>query len=109
MQMAQFYPKNPKVISQVSRLLKNSVVVHFNLLSFSIVIESSMSIRRATSGGDVDGMTFSIGPELDLLAMDSAAGIMWTGGNPYFTDPGFADASQLWMWSDNPDVQPFPH
>lgn len=39
--------------------------------------------------------------------MDSAAGIMWTGGTPYFMDASLADASQLWMWSNNPDEQPF--
>ncbi|KZF26900.1 hypothetical protein L228DRAFT_243443 [Xylona heveae TC161] len=69
--------------------------------------ESFTSIPNKTSDGDVDGTNFSIGPEQDLLSMDSAAGIMWTGGNPYFTDPSFADASQLWLWSNNPDVQPF--
>ncbi|OQE16103.1 hypothetical protein PENSTE_c025G08537 [Penicillium steckii] len=54
-----------------------------------------------------DGTNFSIGPELDLLSMDSATGVMWTGGNPYLIDPNFADASQLWLWSTNPDRQPF--
>jgi hypothetical protein len=66
-----------------------------------------MSDPNKIGDGVFDGTSFSMGPELDLLSMDSAAGVTWTGGNPYFIDPSFADASQLWLWSSNPDVQPF--
>ncbi|OOQ86591.1 putative Zn(II)2Cys6 transcription factor [Penicillium brasilianum] len=74
---------------------------------FSNFQEPSMPDPNKIGDGSFDGTSFSMGPELDLLSMDSAAGLTWTGGNPYFIDPSFADASQLWLWSSNPDVQPF--
>lgn len=77
------------------------------LISLPIDVEPSATIPRETRDGTFDGTNFPVGPELDLLSMDSTTGVMWTGGNPYFVDPSFADASQLWLWSSNPDVQPF--
>ncbi|OKO95847.1 hypothetical protein PENSUB_10868 [Penicillium subrubescens] len=82
----------------------NSMIVPEGFPDFQ---EPSATIPRETRDGTFDGTNFSVGPELDLLSMDSTAGLMWTGGNPYFVDPSFADASQLWLWSSNPDVQPF--
>ncbi|KAE8420024.1 hypothetical protein BDV36DRAFT_121969 [Aspergillus pseudocaelatus] len=71
------------------------------------VQEPLLSVPEGTGDEYIDTRGLSDRPELEWLSMDSAAGVMWTGGNPYFTDPGFADASQLWLWSDKPDVQPF--
>jgi hypothetical protein len=70
-------------------------------------IEPSTSPPMEARDGAFDVTNFSFGSELDLLSMDPAAGVTWTGGNPYFIDPSFADASQLWLWSSNPDLQPF--
>ncbi|KAF3401606.1 hypothetical protein F1880_010152 [Penicillium rolfsii] len=88
-------------------LFDNSLHVLALLISLAVDIEPSTTIPREIRDGILDGTNLSIGPESDLLSMDSTAGVMWTGGNPYFVDPSFADASQLWLWSNNPDVQPF--
>lgn len=92
---------------QGNRSLTTLFIAPLLLIFLSVDIEPPAAILTETRDGTFDGTNFSVGPELDLLSMDSTAGLMWTGGNPYFIDPSFADASQLWLWSSNPDVQPF--
>ena len=40
-------------------------------------------------------------------ALDSSAGFSWDGNISSLVDSGLADASQLWLWSDNLGYQSF--
>lgn len=42
-----------------------------------------------------------------MPALDSTAGFSWDGNISSLVESGLADASQLWLWSDNLGYQSF--
>ncbi|KAK9365084.1 fungal-specific transcription factor domain-containing protein [Lipomyces kononenkoae] len=42
-----------------------------------------------------------------LLSVNSITGFIWNGNVPSLADASLTDASQLWLWSNNPDFQSF--